>query len=162
VPAKQLIAAVDLAFRSRIARKLENEVFLQGANMAIRRSAWLQVRRELCEQAGLHEDFDLAIHLQALGLSVGFCPELKAEISGRCINDSARSFYEYAMLSPVTYARHGLRSQRHMYPLVAFMVAFQVPLRTLYRAYDSQSQQFMWRGAFRTAVERVNPATFAD
>lgn len=162
MPAQRTVARIDLAFRRRAARRLKDEVFLQAANMAIRRSAWRKMRSQLCNRGGMHEDFDLAIHLQAAGLRVEFRPELKAMVSARCLDDSWRSFFTYVRLNPGTYALHGLKSRRHFYPLVTLLLLLYLPLRLLYRAYDSQNGQFVWREAFRSSMKRINPATFAD
>lgn len=156
LPCKTLLRQIDLAVRGWTVRKLNNEVFIQATNSALTRSAWRQVRNEVCERSHLHEDFDLAIHLQQKGLTVGYYPELVAGISARCINDSPRSFLRYALLNPATYAQHGLASKRYLYPMVIAGVLGQPLLRLIYRVYNMQ------RLRLRPIVPRINPATNVD
>jgi len=151
VPLKRLFDRIDLAFRSRAARLMGDRVFLQGANMAIRRSAWRAVRGHLCNKGGMHEDFDLAIHLSERGQQVVFAPELRAEISARCLDDDPLSFWRYATLNPSTYFQHHLKTGVHMMPAVVLILLFYVPLRALYRAKNRNVN-----------FGRVNPATFVD
>jgi glycosyltransferase involved in cell wall biosynthesis len=149
----RLFAAIDLRLRRHAARNMGNEVFLQGANMAVRKSAWRAVRHRLCSRGGMHEDFDLAIHLAEAGHMVEFREDLTASISARCLDDTVSDFWSYALLSPGTYAQHNIRSGRYMYPIVILILLFHLPLRTLYR--NSNIAQF-------TEYRRVNPATFVD
>jgi glycosyltransferase involved in cell wall biosynthesis len=151
LPLRSLAGAVDLSLRRRAARMMGDEVFLQGANMAIRRSAWALVKRQLCAHGGLHEDFDLAIHLSEAGRIVRFDDRLTASISARCLDDTIADFWTYVLLSPGTYAQHNVRSGRYMYPIVVLALLFHLPLRALYRSTNSLSD-----------YRRVNPATFVD
>jgi glycosyltransferase involved in cell wall biosynthesis len=149
MPAYKVASRIDLAFRRYAARRMQDRVFLQGANMALRTSAWRAIRHHLCLHRGMHEDFDLAIHLSEAGHTVRFDERLPASISARCVDDSFRSFWSYALLNPGTYAQHEVSEGRHMYPIVIFALAFHLPLRLLYRAVNQSYQ-------------RVNPATFVD
>jgi len=53
--------AIDLFFRRRLSWQLRDRVYLYGANMAMRRSSWHDVRPHLCGRGGMHEDYDIAI-----------------------------------------------------------------------------------------------------
>lgn len=150
LPFRKLNGKIDAVIRTQVARRMSDQVFLQGANMAIRRSAWLACRDEVCHVTGLHEDFDLAIHLSLAGQKAVFCPKLKASISGRCLDDSVPDFWRYALLSPWTYAKHNLRSGRIMYVAVGLALLFHLPLRAIYRSQNG------------LAAYRVNPATYVD
>jgi glycosyltransferase involved in cell wall biosynthesis len=151
LPLAKVCAAIDLKIRRLVARRMGDEVFLQGANMAMRRDAWLKVRSHLCLRGGLHEDFDLAIHLSRLDGKVRFDERLKASISARCLDDTIKDFWSYALLNPGTYAQHNLKSGRHMYLIVTLILFFHVPLRALYRGANTPA-----------AFQRVNPATFVE
>jgi glycosyltransferase involved in cell wall biosynthesis len=159
-----LVNRIDLFFRRYFAWVLGREVALQGTNMGIRRTAWLDVRGSTCAKRGLHEDFDLAVHLNWRGHTKRFDEQLKATIGFRQTESGWFEFAQYAMQSPRTYARHGLKSQRHMYPVVFLtVVVFYVPLWMLHHGYDGKMQAFSWRTLLNaTAVRRVNPATFVD
>lgn len=138
IPLKRTVARIDLGFRQYMAHRLGADVYLFGANMAIRRTAWRAVSDELCHARQLHEDYDVALHLAGRNTYlVGFDPRLHASVSARCLDYKWRAFYQYVMASPRTYAAHGLRSQRCMYPLVTFLLTMYMPLRFLYRASDS-------------------------
>ncbi len=154
VPYRKLFAKFDLMLRSRAANLMQEEVFLQGANMALRKSAWNACKKHVCKRGGLHEDFDLAIHLNWADQTVAFEPSLVASISARCIDDDMREFWDYALLSTSTYAAHEVKSGRHMYLNVVLALLFQLPLRTVYRRYNLS--------AVRGRYVRVNPATFVD
>jgi glycosyltransferase involved in cell wall biosynthesis len=161
--ASWLLDAIDLRLRRRLARLLDREVAAQGANMALRRSAWRAVRTELCRRGGMHEDHDLAIHLTEAGHHVAFDERLEAAIDCRRIEASWTEFCEYAWLSPKTYALHDLKSRRHMYPVVAFVIACYPLLRLLRRGYDSRTARFSWRQLLSpVGPARVNPATYVD
>ena len=159
----RLITRIDLAFRRHFARRLGREVALQGANMALRRSSWRSVRSRVCLKSGLHEDFDLAIHLTKAGKMVRFDESLRAIVCNRRIESSLPDFYCYVMLAPRTYAKHGLKSGRYMYSAVVLSLISFWLLKLLYRGYDSETGRFYWRSMFTASqVVRVNPATFVE
>lgn len=154
---------VDLRIRRRMARLLGREVAMQGANMAVLRKAWLQVRPGVCRGSNLHEDHDLAIHLNQAGHLVRFDERMVAAIDSRRLESTWRDFCKYAWLSPHTYSRHHLKSQRHMYPIVALAVICYVPLKLLRRGFNARTQRFSWRQVFISPMSaRVNPGTFVD
>jgi glycosyltransferase involved in cell wall biosynthesis len=151
VPHARFFSRFDLMIRRHTARLMADEVFLQGANMAVRTSAWRACRKDMCRVGGLHEDFDLAIHLAQAGRRVVFDETLVAGITARCIDDSIVEFWSYVLLSPGTYKHHDLKSRKYMYLAVGLALLFHLPLRALYRTYNDTS-----------GYSRVNPATFVD
>lgn len=158
---KHTVDRIDLFFRRRLARLLgeTDTVFLQGANAAIRRSAWLRTEKHLCRRGNMHEDFDLAIHLQDLGHEVAFDEHLHANISARRTDVGFLQFANYVRMSPHTYAQHQLDSRKHMYSVVALAILAYVPARILYRGYDPITNKFSWLRVFtsRLAPKRVDP-----
>jgi glycosyltransferase involved in cell wall biosynthesis len=164
LPWQEQIGRLELHFRQRMADGMGDEVFLQGANMGLRRSAWYKTRSKVCANGGFHEDFDLAIHTHNAKLKVVFDKNLRAMLSLRRFDSTIVDFWQYAWLSPKTYARHGLRSQRHMYSVIWLVLGFYWPIKLLYRAYDPVAEK-MSLTKFLTStasVARVNPATFVD
>lgn len=153
--------SIDYFLRRRLARLLQetNSVFLQGANMALRRSAWLHVQKVLCRQDGMHEDFDLAIHLQEFGHAVRFDENLIAALSSRRTDVSFLQFMHYVRMSPHTYALHSIASRRHMYPVAALTLMVYVPARILYRGFDPDTGSFsLTKACMPSGVEkRVDP-----
>lgn len=163
IAARRTVNFVDLWIRRWMAYLLGSDVAVQGANMALRRSIWLDIKANVCHQAGLHEDFDLAIHATAAGHQVAFTEAITASIGYRQASYNFRAFCDYALTSPRTYALHGVKSGRYMYQIVALVVALYVPINLLQTGYDRQLQRFSWRVALTTkAPMRVNPATFVD
>jgi len=157
VAAAPLFDAIDLFFRRRLSRQLKDRVFLWGANMALRRGAWERVRPALCQRGGLHEDYDIAIHLQELGGRVVFDERLRAQVSSRRIDVGYLDFMRYVWVSPRTYAQHGIRGRRHMYSVVLVCAAGYLPARMLHRGYDPVLDR--WSKVFEptSALPRVDP-----
>jgi glycosyltransferase involved in cell wall biosynthesis len=151
--------SVDSRLRRHLAQKLDDSNFLWGANMAVRRSAWQRVRHTLCAQEDMHEDFDLAIHLQAQGLKVAHKPELLASVSSRRIDTSFRDYLHYSLISPRTYALHHLRSRYHMYPVLMICWTLYLPARFVYRGYDPETGLFSLNRLLMDSTPRVDPTT---
>lgn len=163
LPWRKALGRLDLGFRQWIADGMGREVFLYGSNMALRRSAWRKVRSSVCQHGGLHEDFDLAIHLAKNGAYVAFRPQLRAAVSLRRFNIKFSDYWDYVWLSPHTYKRHGLRSQKRMYPVVALVASGYFMIRLLYRSYDQNTDKISLVNVFSENRQlRVNPATYVD
>ena len=160
--AASLLNRSDLFWRRRMARTMKQEFILQGANMALRRQVWRQVKPELCHRQGLHEDFDIAIHIARQGGQVAFAPQLGAAVGLRCCASSYRDFCRYFLVCTKTYAQHGLKSRRHMYPPIALVLLAYLPLRILHAGYSKRSG-FSFNQLLRAeTLPRVNPATFVE
>jgi cellulose synthase/poly-beta-1,6-N-acetylglucosamine synthase-like glycosyltransferase len=154
-----LADAIDLYLRLRLARRLKDTNFLWGANMAIRRSAWLQARPLLCSHRSLHEDFDLAIHLQSLGQQVVYDESLVAGVSSRRIDSGFVDYVRYTLASPRTYAAHRLRSRYHMYPVLAVCWLGYLPGHLIYRSYNPETGSFSLSQLLAAGSSRVDPTT---
>lgn len=153
----RLADRLDGYFRARLARQLKNSNFLWGANMALRRSAWLKTRSGLCHQPHLHEDFDLAIHLQERGYKVAYDGNLVAAVSSRRIDSGLLAYLRYTLVSPRTYAWHRLSSRRHMYPVILVCWLAYLPGRFIYRAYDPETGEFSLSQLLTATNSRVDP-----
>lgn len=153
LPWRNFLGRLDLGFRQWIANGMGREVFLFGSNMALRRSAWASVKRYVCNGGGLHEDFDLAIHLYDQGSRVAFDRRLTAAISLRRFNVQLTNYWGYVWMSPRTYSLHDRTSQRRMYPVVWLVVSGYFLIQLVYRAYNPAPTR---------APLRVNPTTFVD
>lgn len=161
-PYATLSSRIDLLMRQRIADQMGQEVFLYGANMAIRKSAWRASRDSTCSHGGIHEDFDLAIHAFDAAADVRFDARLHAAVSLRRVDVTTSQFLEYALLSPRTYKQHGRTVQRAMYPALILAVAGFWVLKMLHRAYDPELDRLSWRKLWSDYASRVNPATYVD
>jgi glycosyltransferase involved in cell wall biosynthesis len=155
----RLADTIDYRLRAHLARKLGNANFLWGANMAVRRSAWKQVRSTLCIRQDMHEDFDLAIHLQAQGLLVAYEAQLIAGVSFRRVDTCFRDYVRYSLISPHTYAMHRLRGRYHMYPVLAFCWTVYAPARVIYRGYNPATGVFSFSRLLMDNTPRVDPTT---
>lgn len=164
VAAANLIDGIDLFFRRKLSANLKarNLMYLWGANMAVRRSAWNDVKSRLCSKSHQHEDFDLGIHLQEQGHKVVFDERLKASVSSRRIDMNFIDFMHYVMMSPGTYAQHNLKVKRAMYPIVAVCAIGYIPGFVLYKGYDPVTDKFSVGRLFVSTktLARVDPTTF--
>lgn len=149
-----LFNAIDLFFRRRLERQLKGYVYLWGANMAMRRSAWQRVKPVLCERGGMHEDYDIAIHLQELGSRVVFDEALQAQVSSRRIDVGYLNFMRYVLVSPNTYAQHGIWRRIFMYEVATVCAIGYLPARLLHRGYNANTGKFSVKQLFF-----VRPAT---
>ena len=159
VAAAGLFNSIDLFFRKRLERQLKDRVYLWGANMAMRREAWLKVRPCLCAEGDMHEDYDIAIHLQQIGGQVRFDERLRARVSSRRIDVNYASFMRYVLVSPGTYARHGIRRRWHMYEVVLVCALGYLPARLLHKGYDPLLEKFSFSRLLTAEAKapRVDP-----
>lgn len=80
---------------------------LFGGNMALRRSAWLSVREGLCaDETKVHEDLDLAIHLNDSGATIRYEEALVMPTSARRLRHSLPELARYAAKWPGTKLHH--------------------------------------------------------
>jgi glycosyltransferase involved in cell wall biosynthesis len=159
VACPDLVNASELYFRRKLSKQLGDFKFLWGANMAMRRSAWKTVRPHLCKRGNLHEDFDIAIHMQKLGMKVGFEESLEANVSFRRIDTDFLSFTHYVLMSPKTYAQHDIKVKRYTYTVaLACMIAY-LPGYLLNKGYDAELNHFSLNKALfsGSSVGRVDP-----
>jgi glycosyltransferase involved in cell wall biosynthesis len=98
----------DHFMRSSIYNWSPKSPFLFGSNMAIKREVWQQISPELCADNYMHEDLDLAIHLDRSGHKILYEQQLLAGASGRRYNDKFGRFYIYLSMYRQTYLRHNL------------------------------------------------------
>ncbi len=81
---------------------------LIGPNMALKKTVWQKVAKETCfNEKIIHEDVDLAIHINRLGEKIIFDPELLVFLSGRRIKNNMGSFFiEYPIRLIKTFLVH--------------------------------------------------------
>lgn len=122
----------------------DNAVFLFGSNMAIRKKAWNKVSSKVCMRKDVHEDIDLAIHLNQIGQKIIFDENLNAMTSSRRMQDSAPDFYRYLQVYKETYLLHDIQSPAVNFAMFVVLSA-KFGVNLLQRAFDSESQQFSLR-----------------
>ena len=141
LPLAGLIRRGENFIRGRLAVHSGEAKFLTGANMAIRRPAWLEVKSKLCRRPGIHEDLDLAIHLQEDNRAIGFFSQVVVSTSARRITAPFRSFYKYLDGYESIYLEHGIkRSWVLKVPFLCY-VPFQPLIKIIYRLYNSNLNQ---------------------
>lgn len=115
--------------------------YLFGSNMAIRRTAWQAVADQVCHESGLHEDNDLAIHLDKAGQEVGYTNKLVANISVRRTDVPPRDTLPYAFSEYKTYRHHGIISIRAVIAGLILLAVYP-GLKLAHRAYDPQTGHY--------------------
>lgn len=163
VALQNTVSRIDLFGRRRLAALLGPDVALQGANMALRRSAWLMITNEVCHERGQHEDFDVAIHLVRHNQRVVFDERLRASVCYRQAEYNLASFSQYAFIAPQTYLRHGVSRGRYMYVVVLAVILLYPIISMLSKGYDAQLGRLTLAKLLAPATPaRVNPATHVD
>ncbi|WP_285727968.1 glycosyltransferase [Psychromicrobium xiongbiense] len=123
--------------------------FLFGSNMALRRSAWEQIRGEACrdEKDEMHEDIDLSLHLAAHDLRVQYVPAMVSGMSARRLEDSPRDYRYYVTRFERTYKAHNVNNLALKAPMVVFFsVYFPAKiLRAMHTSSVSQHSRRLWR-----------------
>ncbi|MGX5357127.1 glycosyltransferase [Kocuria sp. KH4] len=113
LPLPRLGLAIDAAGRHLMMKWVADQhPFLYGSNMAIRRTAWEQIRTTTCRDAHdqMHEDIDLSLHLSEHGLKVAYRPVMVAGVSARRMDDSPARFHHYVGRYHRTYRAHQISS----------------------------------------------------
>lgn len=133
LPLPRLGLAVDTAARRLVMHLVAGRhPFLYGSNMAIRRTAWQQIRSSACrdELDRMHEDIDLSLHLSEHGLGIAYLPTLISGVSARRMCDSPARFHYYVGRYRRTYSTHHVISP---VPLAAgaILLGLYWPLRLL-------------------------------
>jgi glycosyltransferase involved in cell wall biosynthesis len=151
--------AIDLYFRRSLEQRLDRNMYLWGANMAVTKEAWERVKSHVCAKKDMHEDFDLAIHLEDLGDKVMFSENLVASVSARRINSDFISYMKYVWKSPSTYMQHDKKVLWAMMPAVITSAVLYLPGRILYKGFDQDRKGFSFTKLVQpsTELKRVDP-----
>lgn len=134
----------------------DDAVFLFGSNMAVRREAWEAIKDGMCTRKDIHEDVDIAIHLDQADFRVAFDPHLTAMTSSRRINDPTLEMIKYLKVHKNTYAIHGIQSPAVTLPMV-FVMASQFGIKLVKRAYDPETKQLSFKKLREEPEIRVQP-----
>ncbi|MEX5255228.1 glycosyltransferase family 2 protein [Kocuria arenosa] len=113
LPLPRLGLALDNAGRHLMMKRVaDRHPFLYGSNMAIRRTAWEQIRPTICRDEGdrMHEDIDLSLHLREHGLTIAYRPTMITGVSARRMDDSPTQFRSYVGRYQRTYSAHQIAS----------------------------------------------------
>jgi glycosyltransferase involved in cell wall biosynthesis len=128
MPLRRLGLRADDGVRRAILKLARDYHFLFGSNMALRASAWRDIREHVCRDDAdeMHEDIDLSIHLFQRGHRVAYAPTMVAGMSARRLDDAPRDYYHYVMRWERTYDAHGITDPALRAPMVIFASIYPV------------------------------------
>lgn len=128
MPWRRFGKVADDTLRKAMFKLARDYKFLFGSNMAISREAWLTVRDETCadEEDLMHEDLDLAVHVNDAGLKIVYSSHLLAGMSGRRMNDSPSDIVSYFGRFDRTYNHHGVRDRLLRVPAWMFLAIYPI------------------------------------
>jgi glycosyltransferase involved in cell wall biosynthesis len=128
MPLRRFGHHADDALRRAILKLARDYHFVFGSNMAIRASAWRDIRGDVCRDLAdeMHEDIDLSIHLQRRGHGVAYSSAMVAGMSARRLDDNPRDYTNYVMRWDRTYDAHGIANPALRAPMVVFAAIYPV------------------------------------
>lgn len=146
MPLQQVGFRVDAKIRNTLHRWAKDHRFLFGSNMAIRSSAWHDIKEFVSKDPDdlMHEDIDLALTMFERDFEIAYNPKMVAGMSARRLEDSPRKFYRYVMRFERTYKAHGVKSATARVPIFIYLLAY-FPIRTVRKFYDGETSRFTWR-----------------
>lgn len=126
MPLRRFGAIADDAIRRAMIVITRDYHLLFGSNMALRATAWREIRDQVCldPEDELHEDVDISIHLNERGLKVAYVHEMVTGMSARRIDDSPRQYYNYVMRFERTYKKHRIKSITLRAPMAILLSAY--------------------------------------
>lgn len=143
MPMQSLGFRVDDKIRNTLHRLAKDHRFLFGSNMAIRATAWVQIRDLIHKDPNdeLHEDIDLALTLFENDLEIVYDQKIISGMSARRLEDSPRKFYQYVMRFERTFKVHGVKSASARIPIFIYLLIY-FPVRTVRKFYDGDTSKF--------------------
>jgi glycosyltransferase involved in cell wall biosynthesis len=97
-----------LAFR--LNKLLLGHYTLWGSNMAFPRAQWLDVRDDICDRVDIHEDLDLAIHLNQKKYDIVYDTTIKTHAELRRVHSDRHKLWDYLQWWPRTLRIHGKKA----------------------------------------------------
>ncbi|RJO76728.1 glycosyltransferase [Nocardia panacis] len=125
---------------------------LYGPNMALRRTAWEQVREDTQVRIDVAEDLDLALCLSKRGLRIDQVEQMRAQTSARRRRTSPGRWWKFQMIGLRTLADHNFGVTRQARAIVVASWASHTIQWPIYRFWDFDRKRF----ALRPGVERVS------
>lgn len=126
MPLRRFGHRADDTLRRSMLKLARDYHFVFGSNMAIRASAWRDIRAHVCrdEADEMHEDIDLSIHLAQRGHKVAYGPKMVAGMSARRLDDRPKQYYNYVGRWDRTYDAHGIKDPALRAPMVIFAAVY--------------------------------------
>jgi glycosyltransferase involved in cell wall biosynthesis len=126
MPLRRFGHRADDAIRRAVLGLARDYHFLFGSNMAVRASAWRDIREHVCrdEADEFHEDIDVSIHLFERGHRAVYDSDMVAGMSARRLDDNPRAYLHYVGRWERTYAAHAIRNPMLRAPMVVFSAIY--------------------------------------
>jgi len=154
MPLRRWGARADDNMRRALLKLTKEYHFVFGSNMAIRASAWRDVRDFVCNDADkeMHEDVDLGIHLFDRGHKIVYGPKMVSGMSARRLDAAPMDYLRYVRRWEKTYDHHKILNPALRAPMVVFSAIY--PVGKLVR------QQFL-KQLEKEGVEGVGPSAWS-
>jgi glycosyltransferase involved in cell wall biosynthesis len=139
MPLRRFGARADDNMRRALLKLTKDYHFVFGSNMAIRATAWRDIRDYVCNDADveMHEDLDLGIHLFDRGHKIVYGSKMVSGMSARRLDANPKDYLRYVMRWEKTYDRHGILNPALRAPMVVFSAIY--PLGKLMRQQHLRS-----------------------
>ena len=82
---------------------------LWGSNMALPKTLWKKVESKTCNREDIHEDIDIAIHLNRLNYEIKYMPSLKVGALLKRVYTDHADLHEHMARWPRTLRSHGYK-----------------------------------------------------
>jgi glycosyltransferase involved in cell wall biosynthesis len=130
---------------------------LAGANMAIRKSTWLQVQGSVSTRSDIHEDVDLALTINDHGLKIAWLGDMWVDTSPRRRLTPPTEFTKYVRAGVETFALHGKATRQVRYIVAPVTWGMHALTWLPYRAYDPELGRLSLRALLRSGEVRSSP-----
>lgn len=128
-----------------------------GANMAIKRKDWYEIRKIVKgEESGqIMEDLSMSIALDTIGKKIGWAKAMQADVSVRRLRISPRRYVKYGARWWRTYWVYGRKCQAAMIRVLAVWPSnlAQVIISCTLRFHSPKTMKWSW-GYFRKGFEK--------
>lgn len=148
MPMRRWGLKADDKMRQLVLKLARNQYhFLFGSNMALRRTAWEQIRDHTCrdERDEMHEDIDLSLHLAEQDLTIRYIPTMVSGMSARRLEDSPKDYRYYVTRFDRTYKAHHINKRVLKVPMLIFMSIYY-PAKMLRAVHSARTSQSVRRG----------------
>jgi cellulose synthase/poly-beta-1,6-N-acetylglucosamine synthase-like glycosyltransferase len=144
MPMRRWGLKADDKMRQLVLKLARNQYhFLFGSNMAIRRTAWEQIRDHTCLDAKdeMHEDIDVSLHLAEQDLVIRYIPSMVSGMSARRLENSPKDYRYYVTRFDRTYRAHQIDKRVLKIPMLIFMSIYYPAkvLRAVHTARTARS-----------------------
>ena len=139
MPLRRFGARADDNMRRALLKLTKEYHFVFGSNMAIRTSAWHDIRDHVCNDADkeMHEDLDLGIHLFDRGHKIVYGSKMVSGMSARRLDANPKDYLRYVRRWEKTYDHHKIFNPALRAPMVVFSAIY--PLGKLMRQQHLRS-----------------------